>query len=221
MKRRTIDLEKKDGGYQTTDGAVCRLSSAVHPATDSLQLPTINHQLPTERKRAAFTLLEVLVASLLMGMLVTILTMIFNQSSIAWRTGRASVADLSKITQNQSVYQYVADSAIPFLGNGKSYCVASPWRDADNSSAAKSKVRDRGIVRVSALPGEKRIPFVPSFAFENTSINGLSGSLGSSSAAGGENYVVGVRSAGPDKEFAEKGVKFGEDDISTIPEEVE
>ena len=49
--------------------------------------------------KKGFTLLEVLVASLLMGMLVTILTMIFNQSSIAWRTGRASVADLAEITQ--------------------------------------------------------------------------------------------------------------------------
>ena len=171
--------------------------------------------------KKGFTLLEVLVASLLMGMMVTILTMIFNQSSIAWRTGRASVADLSEITQNQSVYQYVADSAIPFLGGGKRYCVASPWMDADNSQAAKSRVRTRGIVSVSEMQGEKRIPFVPSFSFENTSINGLSGSLGSSSSAGGGNFVVGVRSAGPDREFGEKGEKFAMDDITTLPDEVE
>ena len=45
--------------------------------------------------RNGFTLLEVLVASVLMGMLVTILTVIFNQSAIAWRTGKAGVADMS------------------------------------------------------------------------------------------------------------------------------
>ena len=46
--------------------------------------------------RRGFTILELLVASLLLGMLVTILTMIFNQSSIAWRTGVAGVADLDE-----------------------------------------------------------------------------------------------------------------------------
>ena len=34
-----------------------------------------------------FTLLEILVASMLMAMLITILTMVFNSSSIAWNTG--------------------------------------------------------------------------------------------------------------------------------------
>ena len=46
------------------------------------------------RRRNGFTLVEVLVASLLLGMLVVILTMVFNQSSIAWRTGKASVAEM-------------------------------------------------------------------------------------------------------------------------------
>ena len=39
--------------------------------------------------RNGFTLLEVMVASLLLGLLVTALTMVFNQSSIAWRVGRS------------------------------------------------------------------------------------------------------------------------------------
>ena len=39
--------------------------------------------------KKGFTILELLVASLLLGMLMTILTMIFNQSSIAWRTRSA------------------------------------------------------------------------------------------------------------------------------------
>ena len=170
--------------------------------------------------KRGFTLLEVLVASLLMGMLVTILTMIFNQSSIAWRTGKASVSDLAEVTQNQAVWQYVADSALPFV-NGKPYCVVSPWRDADNDQSAQSRVRDRGIATVSAIQGERRIPFDPGFTFDGMSVNGLSGGLGSSSAFGGGNYVVGVRSAGPDREFAEKGTKYAEDDITSMPDEVD
>ena len=47
--------------------------------------------------KKGFTILELLVASLLLGMLMTILTMIFNQSSIAWRTGVAGVADLDDV----------------------------------------------------------------------------------------------------------------------------
>ena len=38
---------------------------------------------------SGFTLLEVLVASMLLAMLITILTMVFNSSSIAWSTGKA------------------------------------------------------------------------------------------------------------------------------------
>ena len=37
--------------------------------------------------RKGFTILELLVASLLLGMLVTIMTQIVSQSSIAWSTG--------------------------------------------------------------------------------------------------------------------------------------
>ena len=44
--------------------------------------------------RRGFTILELLVAALLLGMLVTVLTMIVNQSSIAWRTGVAGLLDM-------------------------------------------------------------------------------------------------------------------------------
>ena len=40
-------------------------------------------------------MIEILVASLLLGMLMTILTMVFNSSAIAWRTGRASNSMMS------------------------------------------------------------------------------------------------------------------------------
>ena len=51
---------------------------------------------------SGFTLLEVLVASILLGMLVTILTMVFNSSSIAWRTGKASVAEMGDVRKSTS-----------------------------------------------------------------------------------------------------------------------
>ena len=54
MKRKMIDFEVNGAGCQTPDDVVCRPSSSV-------QLPTTNYQLPTMRKRAAFTLVEMLV----------------------------------------------------------------------------------------------------------------------------------------------------------------
>ena len=53
MKKKTIDFELNGVGCQAIDGSICRPSAA--------QLPTTNCQLPTERKRAAFTLVEMLV----------------------------------------------------------------------------------------------------------------------------------------------------------------
>ena len=61
--------------------------------------------------RRGFTILELLVASMLLGMLVTILTMVFNQSSIAWRTGTAGVADLDDIRDNMAEIREEADNA--------------------------------------------------------------------------------------------------------------
>ena len=63
--------------------------------------------------KKGFTLLEVLVASLLLGMLVTILTMVFNQSSVAWRTGTAGVADLDEQRQKIAMWHSEADAALP------------------------------------------------------------------------------------------------------------
>ena len=50
--------------------------------------------------RRAFTMIELLVATMLLAMLVTILTMMFNQSSIAWTTGLASVTGLGNAREH-------------------------------------------------------------------------------------------------------------------------
>lgn len=66
--------------------------------------------------RKAFTVLELLVASLLLSMLVTILTMIFNQSSIAWTTCLAGESELSGVRVKLSAIHDVADDLLPGLG---------------------------------------------------------------------------------------------------------
>ena len=66
------------------------------------------------KMRKGFTILELLVASLLLGMLMTILTMIFNQSSIAWRTGLASAVDMDKVRENVAEIREEADNAFRY-----------------------------------------------------------------------------------------------------------
>ena len=162
--------------------------------------------------RRGFTILELLVAALLLGMLVTILTMIFNQSAIAWRTGKAGVADMTDTERQLSRIHAYADNLLPFTGGDK-YCVVSPWDDAITDDSGQFNVR--GIRKASEL--HKNFQQV-SGNFQNN--DGGNGSwrqtgLGSPRMNGGKSFIVGVRSAGPDREWET------EDDISTWPDEVE
>ena len=61
--------------------------------------------------KRGFTIIELLVASMLLGMLLTVLTMLFNQSSISWRTGVAGVADLDEVRDNIAEVREEADNA--------------------------------------------------------------------------------------------------------------
>ena len=163
-------------------------------------------------RRDGFTLLEVLVASVLMGMLVTILTMIFNQSAIAWRTGKAGVADMSRAEMNLSRVHAMADNVLPYLGS-ENYCVVSPWNDAQSDSA--TMFNTRGIRRANSLltgVGTVSGTFYDNEAGKN---NWNRSGLGNPEMNGGRAFVVGVRSAGPDRKWET------EDDISTWPDEVE
>ena len=96
---------------------------------------------------SGFTLLEVLVASILLGMLVTILTMVFNSSSIAWRTGKASVAEMGDVRKSTSGAGLAADNAIPRVDaqNPQEWgCIVSPWK-TDGSG-----LRKRGVEKMSS-----------------------------------------------------------------------
>ena len=163
-------------------------------------------------KRNGFTLLEVLVASVLRGMLVTILTMIFNQSAIAWRTGKAGVADMTETERNLSKIHYMADNVLPYTRT-ENYCVVSPWDDANSADA--TVLQRRGIRTASSL--RKGLDYV-SGGFYNADAGknmwSKSG-LGSPKMDTVANFVVGVRSYGPDR------LADTEDDITTWPDEVE
>ena len=96
--------------------------------------------------RSGFTLIEMLVASLLLGMLVTILTMVFNSSSIAWRTGKAGVSQLSLMRRQLSLAQNRADNLLPRIDTqSKSVVglVAGAWH-ADGTVRARAVSRYRG-----------------------------------------------------------------------------
>ena len=56
--------------------------------------------------RRAFTLLELMVACLLLGMLVSALTMLFNTSAVAWRTGTAGVAEIATLAETAEGTDY-------------------------------------------------------------------------------------------------------------------
>lgn len=149
-----------------------------------------------KRMRQGFTLLELLVASLLLGMLVMTLTSIFQQSSIAWRTGTAGVAKLGdsrlKIAQVQDYVENVL--------NEQGLRIVSAW-DKDGN------IRPRAV----SLDGYKE---------SGVKIEDPARSGGEISVVGAENrsadsFVVGVMSAGPDREWNTW------DDITTWPEEIE
>lgn len=163
-------------------------------------------------KRAGFTLLEVLVASVLMGMLVTILTVIFNQSAIAWRTGKAGVADMSRTERNLSRIHAVADNVLPYT-QGRNYFVVSPWDDAQDDDS--TVFHRRGV----AVAGDVRKGYatVSGSFYDNNAGKGFwrQTGLGRVDTQNQSQFTVGVRSAGPDRHWDT------EDDITTWPDEVE
>ena len=155
--------------------------------------------------KKGFTIIELLVASLLLGMLVTILTMIFNQSSIAWRTGIAGVSDLDDIRDNVAELREEADNA--FIANqGGSYQIyrhVGLW-DADGNlrqracDAPGTDVQSEGSGKLRANILRKALSVSDSTKPEDFRLFNV-GNAGSSRSM--KNYTVNVMSAGPDKDF--------------------
>lgn len=161
--------------------------------------------------KKGFTILELLVASLLLGMLVSILTMMFNQSSISWRTGVAGVADLDLVRQNIAELREEADNA--YVWNNEIKRIVGLW---DENGA----LRDRAWNVDSAKKTETEAALLKNKASNVASASARLTSfkvvgVGSGDSGGGiKTYVVNVKSAGPDREFGTY------DDIWSYPDEI-
>lgn len=158
-------------------------------------------------RREGFTLVEVLVASLLLGMLVTILTMVFNQSSIAWRTGKASVAEMDDMRRYYSQIQRHADDALPGVDSTGTRAgrVANAWK-------GNGDLRIRALVDWDTAVGINSSSFDPSSSSSKGSFLCQGRSFKTKSVSA---FTVGVWSYGPDRE-----PNTG-DDITTWPIDVE
>lgn len=165
-----------------------------------------------EGNRCGFTLIEVLVASLLLSMLVVILTMVFNQTSIAWRTGRAGVSQMDKMRRGLSQVQRQADNILPGAKENDWDTLArvvSPWKDSAWDGNVNG-LRKRAIEEIGTVPNLSLSDIRPDqsskdpWQLSNTDF--MDGNLGKL-----RNFVVGVKSFGPD------GEPDTEDDISTWP----
>jgi len=163
--------------------------------------------------RGGFTLIEVLVASLLLGMLVSILTMVFNQSAIAWRTGKAGVSQLSQLRRQLSFAQQQSENVLPRVDESSASTmglVLSPWNE-------KGEIRRRSVGRYDRA-GNFKHPEFQTYESSGTrmvmpwgEVSGLTGIRSGSE----KTYIVGVLSFGPD------GKRDTDDDITSWPENVQ
>ena len=155
--------------------------------------------------KKGFPILELLVASLLLGMLVTILTMVFNQSSIAWRTGMAGVADLDEVRDNIAEIREEADNV--FAHGTATYRLTSLWKK-------NGDLRDRACSAGASEPSDALVYLSSAATTDGSDI----GTVGVGSGSGGNNvktYTVGVTSWGPDRK------EDTYDDITTWPDVIE
>jgi len=154
--------------------------------------------------RKGFTIIELLVASMLLGLLVTILTMIFNQSSIAWRTGIAGTVDMDNVRENIAEVREEADNA--FVYDAKLYRLTGLWDKNGNlrdRACDAPGSRDEDENKAVMLGGSSR-------SGNGTWIGSLSnlkpndfknGQVFSADSKSSKNYTVNVMSAGPDRVF--------------------
>lgn len=173
--------------------------------------------------KRGFTILEVLVASLLLGMMMSILTMIFSQSSIAWRTGTGSLTDLDDVRMNVAKTRVDADSAYIYRQNGLGQdvlSVLSIWDSRGGSGV--QKLRNKRTLTVSGVDYTQAEDIGLALRGQlNVANDSSAGALSSAySVAGGSGrvksavtYTVNVRSAGPNRKHGDY------DDIWSYPDD--
>lgn len=162
-------------------------------------------------------MIEVLVASMLLAMLITILTMVFSSSSIAWSTGKAGVSEMDNVRHDVADLGRVADNAVPRVDRqdlSKWGYLASPWQ-------ADGTLRRRAIMEKMPSASQQMDSLADDFGGSNPGTWNretgrrlwASAPAGSIKVAGGASiYIVGVWSVGPD------GEENTGDDISTWPD---
>lgn len=162
--------------------------------------------------KRGFTILELLVASLLLAMLVTVLTSIFNQSAIAWRTGTAGVADLDAVRNTMAQVRDEADNA--FVHDKKVYALTGLWDENGNLRRRACDAEDSTGNTLLKSYIEKSIDSKTDrpIVWKNGN-NTLSVGSGENSGANRRTYTVNVKSAGPDRVFNTY------DDIWSFPDE--
>lgn len=161
--------------------------------------------------RKGFSLIELMVACLLLGMLVSALTMLFNSSSVAWRTGVAGVAELKDVREELGTLHNIMDDLLPGLGqkgveeDGRSldYRIVSVW-DPNAENQLRS---DRAFTSSFSWGKASKISIGDAKLGTKITLKA------SNSGAASDLFSVGVRSAGPDRQFGT------EDDITTWPGE--
>ena len=166
--------------------------------------------------RRGFTILELLVASLLLGMLMTILTMVFNQSSISWRTGIAGLIDMDEVRDNLAAVRDEADNI--YLWNNKIHRTLSIWKEESSTPTLRKRTIDvdgGGDVEQSARVGFlasqgslKQDGVDPKNAFGPVNVK-------TTQATGGRTWIVNVKSCGPNR------ILNDYDDIWSNPDDFE
>ena len=153
--------------------------------------------LPSSLSHQGFTIIELLVASLLLGMLVTILTMIFNQSSIAWRIGVAATSNMDDVRDNIAALREEADNA--FVYNNEIYRTVGLWKN-DGSGLRDRAVGVQGSTVFSEIGAEAKFlkNQANSFVLQRKpwNNNGMIGVDGADKRSN-PNFTVNVMSKGP------------------------
>lgn len=151
--------------------------------------------------KKGFTLIELLVASLLLGLLVSILTTVFSQSSIAWSTGVAGVVDLDETRRDMAELQVSADALLGRNGLSIQGVFSGMGNDLNDRACSSSRIGNVGGGVDICNPS----------TWSEISVGGAKSETGRGALGDGKGYVVGVTSAGPDRRFDTW------DDITTWP----
>ena len=162
--------------------------------------------------KRGFTLLELMVASLLLAMLITILTMIFNQSSIAWTVGTASLRGLGDTREKMATLGNLAEKVVD---PQKGILIASVW---NRGGSGLNTTYCRALMDKNDVKGDEStylnelLSKYPNMQDPSTSQDRIPVGGGDSNSK--DSYLVGVTSYGPD---GKTGGDFSWDDITTMP----